>query len=419
MNDEFKPWLVCLTAALFFFFIFIQINAFNAINLYLASSFGVSATKISQLSSYYFIGNVLFLFPAGMILDRFSIRRTILLAFLLTILATYIFAITDQFWLAALCRLVIGLCGAFVLLSCIKLATRWLPPQRMALITGLVVTMAMFGGMVAQTPLTLITDHFGWRNALLFDTGLGVICWLLIFAIVRDYPDGHEEIIATQKQQLGAMGIWRTLGKVIVNPQNWYGGLYTSLINLPIFLLGALWGVSYLAQAHNLTRHRASYVTSMLFVGMIVGSPLLGWFSDRIGRRRRPMIIGAIISLLIILLIIYVPNLSFSGYLITFFLLGFIISSQNIGYPLVAESNPPALTGTAMGLASTLIMAGGLTQPLFGWLMDLKWDHTMVNGMPIYSASNYHLAMLIMPIAFAMALIMALLAKETYCKTKP
>jgi MFS family permease len=418
MSDEIKPWVVCLTAALFFFFIFIQINAFNAINLHLASSFGISAAKVSQLSSYYFIGNIVFLFPAGMILDRCSVRRTILLAFLLTILATFIFAITDQFWLAAVCRLIIGLAGAFVLLSCIKLATRWLPPQRMALITGLVVTMAMFGGMVAQTPLTLITDHFGWRDALLFDAGLGVICWLLIFAIVRDYPDGHEEIIAEQKQQLGAMGFWRTLGKVMLNPQNWYGGLFTSLINLPIFLLGALWGVSYLAQAHNLTRHSASYITSMLFVGMIVGSPVLGWFSDFLGRRRRLMIIGAISALLIILLIIYLPNLSFSEYLILFFLLGFIISSQNIGYPLVAESNPPAITATAMGLASTLIMAGGLTQPLFGWLMDLKWDHTMVNGTPVYSVNDYHLAMLIMPIAFVIALIMAVLAKETYCITK-
>jgi MFS family permease len=398
-----RSWLVCLTAALFFFFIFLQINAFNAINPYLLTAFQVNAAQLSRLSAYYFLGNVLFLFPAGMFLDRFSVHKLILFTFMLSILATFIFAQTNQFWVAAMCRLIIGLNGAFVLLSCIKLASRWFSPERLALITGLIVTMGMLGGMVAQTPLTLITDYYGWRHALVISAGLGLICWVLILIIVRDYPPGKEELISKQKQQLGAMGFWLSLGKALLNPQNWYGGLYTSLINLPVFLLGALWGVPYLVQVHHLTRVNASFATSMLFIGMIIGSPILGWISDRITRRRRPMIIGAIVALAIILIIIY-GHLSLSGFIITFFLLGFIIGSQVIGYPLVVESNSPALTGTAAGLASTLIMAGGFTQALFGWLMGLGGD--------------YHLAMLIMPIAFVIALIVALLAKETYCKAK-
>ncbi len=398
-----RSWFVCLTAALFFFFIFIQINVFDAIDPYLLKAFHIDAAQLGQLSAYYFVGNVIFLFPAGMILDRFSVRKIILLAFLLSILATIIFALTNQFWIAAICRLIIGLNGAFVLISCIKLASRWFPSERLALITGLVVTMAMLGGMIAQTPLTIITDDYGWHHALLATAALGIICWFLIFIIVRDYPPGSENTVSKQQQQLGTMGFWQTLGKAVLNRQTWYGGLYTSLINLPIFLLGALWGETYLVQVHHITRVNASFATTMLFVGIIIGSPLLGWLSDRIKRRRLPMIIGAIISLLIILIIIY-GHLALEGIIITFFLLGFIISSQIIGYPLVVESNSPALTGTATGLASTLIMAGGFTQALFGWLMDV--------------GGGYHLAMLIMPAAFIIALIVALLAKETYCKSK-
>ena len=417
MKASARSWFVCLSAALFFFFIFIQINAFNTINPYLLKVFHVDAEQLGQLSAYYFVGNVIFLFPAGMLLDRFSVLRIILLTFMLSILATFIFALTNQFWVAALCRLIIGLNGAFVLLSCIKLASRWFPSERLALITGLMITMAMLGGMVAQTPLTLITDHYGWRHALVISAILGIFCWLLILIMVRDYPPGSEKLISEQKQQLETMGFWQSLGKAILNSQNWYGGLYTSLINLPIFLLGAMWGNIYLEQTYHLTDTQASYVISMLFIGMIIGSPLLGWISDHIRRRRLLMIIGAIISLLIILIIMH-GHLSLTGFIITFFLLGFIISSQNIGYPLVVESNSPALTGTATGLASTLIMAGGFTLPLFGWLMDLHWKHTIVSGEPIYATSDYHLAMLIIPIAFIIALVVALLAKETYCKTK-
>ena len=412
----FKAWVVCLTAGLFFFFIFIQLNAFNSLAPYLLQSFQINAAQMGQLSSYLCIGNMLLLFPAGMLLDRFSPHKIILIALGVGVLATYFFAITHGFWIAAICRLFIGFSAAFTLLGCIKLASRWFPPERMAFITGLMVTMAMLGGMVAQTPFTLLIDALGWRIASQIDAFLGVLIWLLILLLVRDYPAESQEKIADQHKQLSSIGFWRAFGRVIIYPQNWLGGLYTSLINLPVFLLGAIWGIMYLAQAHGFSRSQASYIVSGLFIGLMFGSPFFGWLSDTMKRRRRPMIIGAVFCLLIILLIMYIPKLSFNLYIMTFFLLGFVSSSQVIGYPLVAESNSPALTGTAVGLASILIMAGGLAQPIFGWLMDLHWQHIMINGQPVYALNDYHLAMLIIPIGFAVALLLTFLVRETYCR---
>ena len=112
----------------------------------------------------------------------------------------------------------------------------------------------------------------------------------------------------------------------------------------------------------------------------------------------------------------YVPHLSFWYLLILFFLLGFVISSQIISYPLIAESNPAILTGTAEGLASVLIMGGGFAIPFFPALLDLYWDHTMHRGIPFYSVQNYHLAFMIMPIAFLIALVFACMIQETHCR---
>jgi hypothetical protein len=99
-----------------------------------------------------------------------------------------------------------------------------------------------------------------------------------------------------------------------------------------------------------------------------------------------------------------------------FFLLGFTTSAQIITYPLIAESNPGAIVGSAEGLASVLIMAGGFTQPFFAWLMELHWNHQIVNDLPVYSSSDYRLALCIMPIAFFLGLIMSCLIRETRCK---
>ena len=63
------PWLVCLSAALFFFYEFIQMMMFDAISDNLMRDFSVTAKGIAVLSSTYFLADVAFLFPAGMMLD--------------------------------------------------------------------------------------------------------------------------------------------------------------------------------------------------------------------------------------------------------------------------------------------------------------------------------------------------------------
>lgn len=201
------------------------------------------------------------------------------------------------------------------------------------------------------------------------------------------------------------------------NTQNWLGGLYTCLLNLPIFLLAELWGVMYLMQVHHIARTQASLVTSMIFIGTIIGSPLVGWFSDKLARRRMPMILGAVFSLATIFAIMYLPNLGFDSLLFLFLALGLFTSAQIISYPAIAESNPKSMTATATGLAAVLIMGGGAVfQPLFGWLMDLHWNGAMMNGVALYTPNDYFRGMSIIPITILVGLLAALLIRETNCR---
>src|SRR5262249_15058190 len=162
-QSRFSPWIVCFSAALFFFFIFMQVNMFNAITPALMHEFSLSAAQVGHISATYFYATLIFLFPAGMILYRFSTRWTILLAFTLGVVGTYISSFTHHVEIIEWCRFIIGIAGSFCLISCIRLASRWFPPQRLALVIGLIITLAMMGGMLAQTPMTLLTDTLGWR----------------------------------------------------------------------------------------------------------------------------------------------------------------------------------------------------------------------------------------------------------------
>lgn len=409
-----KAWIVCLTASLFFFYEFVQIMMFNSINPSLMQAFHVTATATGQISSAYFIANILFMFPAGMILDRFSTKRIILIAMVTCVLGTIGFSFCETVMQASVCRFITGIGGSFPFLCCLRLASRWFPPRRLALVSGITVTVAMLGGVVGQTPLTYLIGHFGWRDALRIDAFFGVIFTLLIVMNVSDYPKGVKKLLSKKAQ---SFNVWEAIGSSLKNRQNWIFGLYTCFLNLPIMILGAIWAGLYLTQVFGLTKTEASLVTSMIFFGTIFGSPVIGLISDMLGKRLLPMKVCGFISLGIMFFIMFDSHLSFSALLVLYFLLGFITSSQVISYPAIAESNSHQLAGSALGFASVLIMLGpAVLQPLFGWMLDLNWSHKMLNGIPEYGISDFRLALFVLPITFVIAIVLCYFARETNCR---
>lgn len=413
-------WVVTFISSLFFFYEFIQMNFFNTINPQLRAAFDLDAVQIGQLFSMYFYANAIMLFPAGNLLDRFSTKKLLLFAVSICTIGTFIFSIANTYGLAALGRFMVGMGASFCFLSCIRLASRWFPPHRMALVTGVVVTMAMLGGLVAQTPFALLTSALGdWRQALYINTALGVLIFIAILCLVQDRPpDSHEEA-KVEHARLKELGLWGCIRLAAFNPQNWLGGLYTSLMNLPVFILGGLWGVLYLTEVHHITAVEASYATTLFFVGVIVGSLIFGWVSDYIERRVLPMIVGAILSFFIMLILMYTPALSLTSIITLFFLIGLITSSQVLTYPTIAELNPIYLTSTAVSIDSICIMVSGFViPPFFGWLMENHGVHQLVNGVTAYSPQDFNSAMLIMPVSFVIALLISFFIRETYCRSQ-
>lgn len=401
-NKTWWPWFVVLSAGLFFFYEFIQMNLLNGISDSVMTDLHLSSTEFGWLSSTYFLSTVLFLFVAGMLLDRFSPRRIILISLVICITGIVLFSRSQSIQTAMIARFLSGIGSAFCFLSVIRLASRWFPPQKMALVTGCIVTMAMSGALVAQTPLTLLLEHVTWRWALLVDAGFGWVIFLLIALFVQDCPFAESEVNAQEWKQLHQLGYLRSMRLAFCRSQNWLAGGYTSLMNLIVILLGGTWGKLYLLQTHKVQALQASYITSLMFVGAIIGGPLAGWLSDRWQRRCQPMKIGAVVCLILVGILMTFP-LSFRELLILFLLLGVTTSTQVIGYPFVAENSPRLITAMSVSVVSLSTQAGlFFAEPLFGYLMDLHHD--------------FRWAMFLFPISFVLAIVMAGKLRETHCR---
>src|SRR3990167_2873454 len=218
-----QSWAVVLVASLFFFYEFIQMNVFNSISTSLMNAFHIDAAKLGDMSSFYFIANVVFLFIAGILLDRLSTRRVILTSLAICILGTGLFSLAHSFALACFFRFLTGIGSAFCFLSVIRLASRWFPAERMALVTGLVVTMAMIGGWVSQAPMEMLAKTVHWRVALQIDALLGMFIFVLIALFVKNYPEGQEKTHQAEQDYIQQLGYFTTMRMAFFRIQNWFG----------------------------------------------------------------------------------------------------------------------------------------------------------------------------------------------------
>jgi nitrate/nitrite transporter NarK len=223
---------------------------------------------------------------------------------------------------------------------------------------------------------------------------IGLIMAALCLVIVRDNPQTDRHI--PKRHHLK-----QELREIVRSTQTWWIALYAFFGWGPIVVFAALWGVPYLTVRFQIPTTIAALAMALVWLGVGVASPILGWFSDRIGRRR---------------ILLQRTSLSF------LFLLGIGVaaSGQILTFALVKDTNRPTTTGTAVGLNNMAVVAGGaLFLPLVGALLHLNWDHKMDLGVPLYSVENFHMGLLIVPICFLASLLISSFGiKETYCLPK-
>ena len=411
MSHSFRAWFVCLTAGLFFFYEFIQMNMFNVISHAFMQSFHISAEMMGWIDSFYFAANVVFLFLAGYLLDRYSIRRVILSSMLLCVLGTAAIAFTHSQSMAMCLRFLTGIGSAFCFLSCIRLATFWFPKQQIGMVVGAIVTEAMIGGIFSQKPLMLLTQSVGWRHALVIDGCLGLALWCLIYSVVRDRPPVTTPV-AEACESAPKTDYRQGFKQAFTRVQNWCIASYTAMMNLPLAILGGIWGIDYLVGRFHCQPTQASGITMALFAGMMLGSPAVGYISDRSRSRRLVMLVGGVALLLSVVYLMSVSSMSVLWLTCLFFGIGFLSGAQVVGYPLVAESSPAAIVAMSVSVVNITTQACmGLSKPLYGWLMDRHQQQHAIIGS--YTAADFHAAMIVLPVAILLALVAVMCVRST------
>jgi MFS family permease len=394
-------WLI---ASFFYFYQYMVRAAPSVMAPQLMEAFEVDAAGLSVLLSLFYYAYAPFSLIAGAAMDQLGPRRVVPIAAATVGVGAFLFASGVPF-LAALGCFMEGAGGVFAIVSAAYIATTSFPPSNTATLIGATQMIGMAGGAAGQFVVgPAVAGGFGWDEfwGVMGFFGLGIGGLLFVFL-----PQRVQEAPSRASGGSGMAVAFKAIWAVFRNPQSILCGLIAGLLFAPTTVFSMVWGVRFLQEAHGAPYLAAVMRSASVLVGWIVGCPLLGVLSDRLGRRK-PVIIGAAaVLLLCLMLILHGPPGVFPPYTLGF-LAGLASGAAMLPYTVIKEANRPEHAGAATGVISFInFSVTALLGPALGLLL------TRASSGGVRLLGHYQVAFQPLVYGVGLAIVLAMCLRET------
>jgi hypothetical protein len=98
---------------------------------------------------------------------------------------------------------------------------------------------------------------------------------------------------------------------------------------------------------------------------------------------------------------------------ILLFIVGVMIGGQFLSFSLTCAHMPVHFSGVTIGITNMITMLSGVIfQPVIGAVLDRLWKGEMLDGVRVFEASDYRVALLFVPACIVVAFVISLFLKE-------
>lgn len=395
-NPNRRRWVLWAILAVSFLLVNVFRLSTAVISGQLMEAFGTTGAQLGTLHAAFFAVYAVMQIPTGILVDRVGPRLTATAGGGVMNAGAIGFALADAYVGALAGRFVIGLGGSVIFVSLLRFCANWYRDDEFGRMNGLCFAVGGIGGILATTPFAVAVDAAGWRTAVLALGTVGLLAALATFVFVRDSAEraGLPPIEDAPERQRPSLPEVRTFTRrVLADRWTWVVAvlLYcTGGVNLTLV---GLWGIPYVVQLYGTSVTAASTVTLLGGIGIVVGPPVFGHLSDRLGRETEFIVAGAVAYTVALGVIAATgdPPLPVVG--AVFLLTGVLFGTFVLTYPMIQARYDDRASGIALGTINGASFFGAATFPtLMGWALDAYWTGERLDGVRVYTETGYRVA---------------------------
>ena len=325
----------------------------------LVTDLGLGPEELGLLGAVFFYAFALAQLPLGLALDRFGSKGTMIGLNMIGLAGAILFAMSRTPLEAIIGRSLLGLGMSANLMGSLALYTRWYTAGEFATISGLMLGIGTLGGVLATTPLVLLSTAAGWRGSFVILALINLLLLAGLIFLVRetppDWPSNLEP--GTNVSRLSLMKASRYL----FSSRSFWAIAITSGLRYGVYAsIQTLWAGPFLIIHLGFSELTAGNLLLSLNIGFILGSPFGGYVSDRVLKSRKKVVFISMSSMAVSIFVLALwPGAKALGLLYPFmFLFGFLSSFGQIMFAQIKELMPGQMAGRAMTGINFFIMIG-------------------------------------------------------------
>ncbi|MFL6768219.1 MAG: MFS transporter [Sphingomicrobium sp.] len=394
-------WLI---TSIYYFYQYAMRSAPAVMVPEMSTAFGLTPVGIASLIGLFYYAYAPFSLVAGVAMDQLGPRKVVPLGAATVAVGALMFATGDPN-LASIGRFLQGAGGVFALIGAVYIATTHFPASKAATLIGATQMFGMAGGSAGQFVVGpaisggLVWSQFWWLMGI---AGIPIAILLFLFIPKREAP---VQPVGTRNNWMKVAG--SAMWTVFRNPQSIICGLISGLLFIPTTIFDMVWGVRFLQEGHGMPYDVAVLRSAAVPFGWIIGCPLLGWISDKIGRRKPVIIVAAAVLMAAMAMGLYGPPGLLPPYSIAL-VAGIASGAAMIPYTIIKEANRPEHSGTATGVINFINFSfSALLGPLFAARL------MRISGSDDRALGDYQATFMPMLFGIGLAIILAFLLRET------
>lgn len=390
-KSRLTAWIIWATASVFYAYQYILRVMPNIMLEDFVHQFHIDYIEFSQFSGIYYIGYAVMHLPLGIMLDRYGPKKVMTGCIFLTVLGLLPIIFAENWIYPLMGRLLIGMGSSAAILGVFKIIRMTFTEQQFTRMLSLSVTIGLIGAIWGSGPVSALCSSLGYQTVIKIFALFGVFLTVFTYFIIPDLENARSGSIKLD------------LRDVLTNKKVIAVCFLAGLMVGPLEGFPDVWGAAFLQHVYGFSTKSASYMTSLIFMGMCFGAPVLSYIGEK-SKNYLLVIIASGLFMMISFSALIFSHLSDQTMVVLFILVGTCCAYQILAIYKASTYVPAEVAGLTTAIANMIIMSFGYAfHTTIGFIINIFGGSTVSKAF-IYGIGVIPVSLGIAVIGFAILL---------------